>query len=520
VNLLVALPVLPVAVAVWLAFSKRAVDLGAGWIVALVALFPVSVAIMVSSEQVPLPGVLVLGTTSLVLDAATRAALLLFGGLWLAAGLLLTRTREAGTSAIALLLGLMGASLLAIADGGPLVYAGMLATGYGLVAIIAAEPGQGWRRAGRTFVILLVLSDLLVFELLLSLSATPGVAPGFGLLLMALAALALRGAIPPGHVWLPVAMGSVSTPSAVLLAAVPTGAALVGGLKLLPDGAPEVAMLCLLLGLAGAAWAAFVGLLQADSRSTLGYAVAATAALLLVAFPAGPGPEGQLPWLGLALLAACAVLPLIALLHAGWGRDLAIVFMLLIHGLAAGHAAVHAGTALPLLPAFFAPLAALAATLVLTVAACRTPAVTVDDGSVEATRLAYTPVTLAAVGLWFAWTASSPGFASFWTAPLGITLGLLAYRWLPARTRPAVPPGDLLGPVERLVSLLLRVSRVLSLRYLPRVRDRIAAALVGLWNGAAWSRRLHELDIRLRSWPATSIMMLMVALGAAYLMLR
>jgi hypothetical protein len=520
VNLLVALPVLPVAVALWLAFSARAAQLGAGWVVALVALFPMAVAVMVSPVHIPLPGVLVLGTTSLVLDAATQAALLLFGGLWLAAGLLLTRTREAGPSAIALLLGLMGASLLAIADGGPLVYAGMLATGYGLVAIIATEPGEDWRRAGRTLVILLVLSDLLVFELLLSLSAEPGVAPGFGLLLMGLAALALRGAIPPGHVWLPVAMGSVSTPSAVLLAAVPTGAALVGGLKLLPDGAPEVALLCLLLGLAGAAWVLLVGLLQTDPRSTLGYAVAATAALLLVAFPAGPGPEGQLPWLGLALLASCAVLPLVALLHTGWGRDLAIASMLLIHGLAGGHAAVHAGTALPLLPAFFAPLVAVAATLVLTVAARRTPAVTVDDGSVEPTRLAYTPVTLAAVGLGFAWTTSSPGFASLWPAPVGITLGLLAYRCLPARTRPAVAPGDLLGPVERFVSLLLRVVRVLSLRYLPRLRDRVEAVLLGLWNGEAWSRRMHKLDIRLRSWPATSLMMLVVALGAAYLMAR
>ena len=519
-NLLVALPLLPVAVALWLAFSARAAQLEAGWVVAVVALFPVSVAVMVSPDQVSLPGVLVLGTASLVLDAATRAALLLFGGLWLAAGLLLTRTREDGTSAIALLLGLMGASLLAISDGGPLVYAGMLATGYGLVAIMAAEPGKDWLRAGRTLVVLLVLSDLLVFEVLLSLSAAPGVAPGFGLLLMLLAALALRGTVPPFHVWLPVAMATVSTPTAVLLAAVPTGAALMGGLRLLPNGAPEVALLCLLLGLAGAGWAVFVGLLQSDSRSTLAYAVGASAALLLVAFPAGPGADGHLPWLGLALLASCSVLPLVALLHAGWSRDLAIAFMLLIHGLAGGHTAVHAGTALPPLAALLAPLAAVGAALLLTVAARRTPAVTVDDGSVEPTRLAFTPVTLAAVGLGFAWATSAPGFASLWTTPVGITLGLLAYRWLPTRSRPAVAPGDLLVPVERFVSWALRVTRVLTLRYLPRLRDRIESELLGLWDGQAWSRRLHQLDIRLRAWPATSIMMLVVALGAAWLMLR
>jgi hypothetical protein len=56
--------------------------------------------------------------------------------------------------------------------------------------------------------VLLVISDLLVFEILLSATADPGASPTTGAAADGLAALVLRGGIPPAHAWLPPALGA------------------------------------------------------------------------------------------------------------------------------------------------------------------------------------------------------------------------------------------------------------------------------------------------------------------------
>ena len=518
-SMLLALPLVPLVAAAWLVLSSRSRDLPAGWLVALVAAFPVMVAVVAAPDRLSLPGVLVLGTSALVLDPVARAALLLFGGLWLSAGLLFTRTREPGPTPFALLVALSGATVLALAEGGPLVYLGMFWTGYGLYAVLASESGANWRRAGGALIVLLVLSDLLVFEVLLSATANPAVDPKPAVLVLGLIAVILRGGIPPAHGWLPPALMAASTAGAMLLAALPA-AAFFGVLKLLPTGAPQMGVACALLGVAGAAWAAVAGLAQTDARATLGYAVAATAALLLAALPAGAGPAGQLAWLTLALLACCAALPLVALQHAGWPRDLAIAAAVLVHGLAGGHVLVHAVQVLPLGVAALLPLTAIAATFLLTLTVRRTPAVARDEASIEEIRLAFAPLILAGIGLGFAWAARPPLFPSSWILPIGVTLALVIFRLGPARTQPAIPPGDLLVLVERTVGYVLRWLQVLCFRYLPRIVRRIETRVLSLWDGDAWSRRVHRLDIRLRTWPATSLMMILFALSAAFLLAK
>lgn len=252
-STLLVLPLLPLAVAAWLALSPRADQLSVGWVVALVAALPVVMAALAAPDRVELPDLLVQGNAALVLDPMARAALLLFGGLWLTTGLLLTRTTGQGPSVFALLVALSGAMTLAIAEGGPLVYAGLLATGYGAYVIMAGEPGADVRRAARALIVLLVLSDLLVFELLLSAAANPGTAPQAGLLLLGLVALVLRAGIPPAHAWLPPALVAVGTPVALLLIAVLPAAAVFAALKLLPGGSSELGVICLLLAVVGAA---------------------------------------------------------------------------------------------------------------------------------------------------------------------------------------------------------------------------------------------------------------------------
>jgi hypothetical protein len=522
VSLLLALPLLPLVVALWLALTPRAGEVAAGWVVALVAAFPVAVAGLVPSYRFELPELLVQGTAALVLDQTSRAALLLFGGLWLAAGLLLARRQVPGRggAALPLLIALAGAITLALAEGGPLVYAGLLATGYGLYAVMAEGAGEQARRSSRALIVLLVASDLLVFELLLSVTAKPGVEMSAGMLMLGLGAFILRGGMPPAHAWLPPALESAGAPAAVLLAGVPPAAALFGALKLLPEAVQSLGTICLALGVAGAGWAVLAGLAQAGARATLGYAVAATAALLLVAFPAGAASGAVIAWLGVALVASCAALPLLALHPAGWTRDVAAAAVLLAHGLAAGQAAWHAASALPGPARWLTLPVALCASLLLTVTARRTLAPQKGAPPIEPVRVAYTPLLLACVGLLMAWDLHPPKFASAWVAPVGISLGLTAFRFLTARATPPIPPGDLLVAVERLVAVTGRWLHRMCTGRLPVIRDRLGQRVLRLWDGAAWSRRLREVDLRLRAWPATSLMMLLFALGAAFLLAR
>jgi hypothetical protein len=513
------LPLLPLAVALWLALSSRARQLAGGRIIAVVATVPVAVALLAGPARHELPELLLQDTSAVVLDEISRAALFLFGGLWFTAGLLRARSRGIDPSTLAMLVALSGAMALALAEGGPMIYAGLLVTGYGLYTVMACEPNDEWRRAARVLIVLLVVSDLLVFEILLASAAYPAPDLPPGLVLLGIAALVLRGGIPPAHAWLPPALAAVSAPTAMLLVSVPTAAALFGALKVLPGGAPQFGLTCVVLGLAGAAWATIAGLGQAQARPTLGYALAATAALLLMALPAGTGEGGQLAWLVLALLASCATLPLVALQAAGWIRDSTTLAVLLVHGLAGGHTAVHASQALPAWGAITAPLAALAATLLLTLAGRRSVAMAVDHAPMAMTRLVFLPVLFACAGMGYAWAARPPEFASTWIAPVGVTLGLLVFRFMP-RQRAHIPPGDLLVPVERATIFLLRWLRMLCVRYLPRLRDATQASLWRLWDGQAWSQRMRRLDLSLRAWPATGVMMLAIALGAAVLLAR
>lgn len=525
-NLLIMLPLLPLAAAAWLAISPRFVPVApvaGGWVVALCATFTIAVAALVAPDRLALPVLFVQGNAALVLEATARPALLLFGGLWLTAGLLLTRAQGDGPGAVMVLIALSGANTLALAHGGSLVYAGMVAVGYGFYGVIADEQGDAWRRAARAFIVLLVISDLLVFELILSASVKPtvimpeGAGMPAGLLAIGLLALVLRGGIPPAHGWLPALLVAVS-PATAVLAVAPVAAALFGTMKLLPDGAPVLAVGCLALSLAGAAWSLFAGLCQASARATLAYALAATAALLLLALPAGRGEGAQLAWLALALFGAAAGLPLVALQCAGWKRDLAVSAALLAHGLAGGHAAVHAASMLPAGAGLLGLLVAVAATLLLTLAARRSKPLSSADHATEAGYLAFAPVIFSAVGTGAAWGASWPGLGAAAAAPVGITAGLVAYRLLPASAR--MEPGDLLLAVERASASALRGGRVLCVNGLGGARDRLEARLLAMWDGRRWSERVRWLDLRLRAWPATCLFMLTLALFAALLLLQ
>ncbi|WP_405226221.1 proton-conducting transporter transmembrane domain-containing protein [Lentisalinibacter sediminis] len=536
-NILVALPLLPLLGALWFAVTRRGDRRAESWVVALAAFFTIAVALLATSQDIEATHLLVRGRTAFALDNAARAALLLFGALWLAAALL-ARGRSDGPAPIMLLLGLSAAVTLAVARGGPLVFAAMLATGFGLYGIVASEEDRQWR--GRLLVTLLVASDLLIFEALLHGTAHPGgdlaqgVTQGMthgmtdgmtdgmtsGLALLVALALLLRSGMPPAHTWLPAALSGASAPAAILLAGIPAGAAFIGGRQLLhPAGTAigtEINVAIVGLALAGALWSAFAAVRTSGSHSTLGYAAAMTAALLLVATPAIADTTVS-AWAVVSLAACCAAVPVIGLQHDGWARSASITLVLASQGLAAAHAAVLATAGQPSVIGFLTALVAGSSTMLLAMALRRTGERDPGPDSAEAAAVALALGGLAAAGLWFLWRAGEVGFDSFWPAPAGITLGLLLVRGQ-GRTAGA---DRRQRTRERIVAAgrgAAPALREFCLGRLPRERDRLQTAVIALWRGEAWAERIARLELMLRQWPATGLLMLLVAIAAAALL--
>ena len=120
--------------------------------------------------KLELPG-LMLGA-SLQLDSTGRVFLLLTSVLWLATGMPARQRVRADTShalATFVLLAMSGAFAMALAGDGLLFFAAATVAGYALYAALMCGAEAGVRQTANVLVVLLVISDLLVFELLLLL---------------------------------------------------------------------------------------------------------------------------------------------------------------------------------------------------------------------------------------------------------------------------------------------------------------------------------------------------------------
>lgn len=335
--------------------------------------------------------------------------------------------------------------------------------------------------------------------------------------MMTIVAVVLRGGIAPAHVWQPPALAAVSAPTALLLAAAPAGVALFGGEKLLAGAEVDIKGFCLAVGLVATLWSSVGGLAQRRPLPTLGYAAAASAALLLVVLPTGPA-AAPVPWLVLSLLACCSAVPVVGLLHPGPGRSSAITAVIFLHGLGSGYAAVVASRGLSAGGGVLVSVIAVLATMLLTLAVRRTTQQERQGQSGEAVLHVLALGVLAAVGLGFAWREVGVTFASLWPALVGIGLGMILFRVLPPRAEPRIPPGDILGRIERAAAWFMRALVRLCGDRLPRYRDQVQRTLVDLWRRRSWAEHIAKLESRLAAWSATSTLLLLVAIAAAILL--
>lgn len=239
-----------------------------------------------------LPGLL-LGS-NLLLDPVGKAFLAVFALLWLSGGWLAGEQLRTRGHALLFLLAMAGTFALAVAGDLVVLLLASTVAGYALYGLAAGQRGAG------ALMRLLVLSDLLVFELLLlvvkagaglSLAAAPDAALGAALgasptlpVLIVLGFGAKAGLFGLHH-WLPALLSAPAARLGPPLIGFVLGAGLLPWLRLLPPAELagtrllEVLAWVLLLGIG---LAALLGVLQRARDRSLGYTVSALSGFWLL----------------------------------------------------------------------------------------------------------------------------------------------------------------------------------------------------------------------------------------------
>lgn len=157
----------------------------------------------------------------------------------------------------------------------------MTFAGYGLIQR-GSDPAT--RRAGLTYIILLVVADVLLFEALLLHAGDGPPKPLFAVL--AAAGFGIKAGLAPLHVWLPLAYRVVPVTAAMALAAGHVGAAVLGWQRFLPAVSvplPALAETVAVLGLAAVVLGLALGLLQRNPKVLLAYAGVAQVGVVALA---------------------------------------------------------------------------------------------------------------------------------------------------------------------------------------------------------------------------------------------
>lgn len=251
--------------------------------------------------------------SGLGVDGANRWLLAMFVLLWAVAATLLHTTRNKTNDDrltiffLLTLSGNLGAILSTELVG---FFASSVLMGYAFYGMLVAGGDERTRRPARTYLVLLILSDLALFEALLIAAETT---EGFGFeavrriiaqspsstlyLSMVLAGFAARAAIWPLHFWLPQIYASSRPASAMLLGAVPVAIALLGLVRWLPAGeitSPGPGLIIQSLGAAAMLYAVLLGIRRAQLTMLPAYVTIFATGLFTAAL--GTGLNDPLVW--------------------------------------------------------------------------------------------------------------------------------------------------------------------------------------------------------------------------------
>lgn len=487
------------------------------------------------------------------LDELGQIFLLLTALLWLASGLyawilLKGKRGEARFHAFFLLAmaGNLGVILARDMAGFYLFFVLMSFAAY--VLVIHDGSGEA-RRAGKVYLVLVVIGEALVVAGVLTAAAAAGpafeglparlaAAPDLPLIAaLLLVGYGIKAGVVPLHVWLPLAHPVAPTPASAVLSGAMIKTGLLAWLRFLPLGEAALATagaLCVAFGMLSAFYAAAVGVTQTKPKTVLAYSSVSQIGLMTVGVGVG--------------LAAPELWPLLAY---------AVALFALHHGLAKGALFLGAGlvphpaaprwivatglglaalsiAAAPYTPGMAAkallkeavdrsgepwaalllvllPLAAVGTTLlmarflVVVWSVARAPAGPAPLGAL----LAFVMLVVAAFALPAIEIARWPGagadakalWGALWPVLLGGVLGVAIGR-IPGLAG-SIPPGDLLVPLEKAAHRLAPVWRRLRDAApfpLPSIETEHLAGLTRAW------------DHRIARWPvAGAVLMLLIA---------
>lgn len=506
------------------------------------AALPALATVLMPANELQLDGVM-LGA-GLALDATGRVFLLLLAVLWLATGLIARpRLRAADSHAlpVLLLLAMAGSLAMALADDALLFFAAATLAGYALYGVLMVAANAPARHAGTVLLVLLVISDLLVFEVLLLLGHT---AAGFdfatlheaflnagnrGLLLgLLVAGFGIKFGLLGFHFWLAPVFLTAGVAFGPALVAYLFGAGLLGGLRLLPLGefeAPIAAANLCWLGWLTLAYALLVGALQSHPRSILGYAALALGGLwvLLLSIFLDQPSLWQLSAKFLAAMVlqsgfAIAVLLLLAtandLRWQGALRWLAVLLLAL--------APVGVATFIPD-PMAAAPIYAAMAVIAFLAAssALRNTSAALEPGNqglpsaaTQATvlwvALALTIAALAAAGQQLAGASLVEMASAAALVLLAMLLAMASAKFAIARL-PSIPAGDVLYLILPGLAWARRASQHLLDTTVARWPGKAKALVAHLWTGVS-RIPLGQWEALLSRWPTALTLLILLGL--------
>ena len=392
--------------------------------------------------------------------------------------------------------------------------------------LIVTDTSSDSRRAGRVYLILALLGEVLILIGFIALSAGQY---GLALALLLYVGLGIKHGILPLHLWLPLAHGISPAPASALLSGVLVKAGIIGWLRFLPEtGALDSSGVTVIaFGLAAAILGALVGVLQVKPKMLLAYSTISQMGILTVGF--GMALTSVELWVAIVpalTLFACHHALVKAALFLGVGVErsrrggglVLPLFGLLGLSLAAAPytggalvklwlsqftAALTPGTAWML--DTLLPLTSLTTTVLMFRFMWLAWAPSTDRPGVGRARATPYPFLvlsgLALVGPWLLFWASEPaagdvigGWYAFWKTlwpvALGLLLALAAARF--GRQMPWVlPPGDVIVPLEKgVLALWRRLPQTAptlprpAFRYIPPWRQ---------WE--AWLRRFPVIGV-------------------------
>jgi hydrogenase-4 component B len=514
------------------------------------------------------------------LDGIAKVLLPVTAGLWLAAGLFAQAYLADDPRRdvfFGWFLGAMaGNLLLLVALDAVVFYLGFALMSFASYGLVVHAGDARARHAGRYYIALVVIGEICVISALMllasrapidfaSLQASWVEQSGRNDLIagLLLVGFGIKVGVVGLHFWLPLAHPVAPAPASAVLSGAMIKAGLVAWMRLLPLGEvalPEWGRGLALLGLATAFYGVVAGLPQREAKTLLAYSSVSQMGLMTMAVGLGLAFPAHWPVLSAAVLIYIAHHSLVkGALFMGAGlvrhgltgpvaRLAAVVLALAALSLAGGpmtgglvaklslkqaSALVDAPwpACLPWLLSLSSILTALLLLRFLWVARPR-----VSGSAAPLPPALVMPwLGLFLVSMAIPWWLAPPelradgvslvsAWAGSWPVLAAAAVAIIAFRAAAAgclRATPHWPPGDLGIPLERGVLALGGMAGMIATRQIPKVRSgllQMRARLIG--TGPAWSGRVQRLDVRLRSWPATALLVLAVAAAIGWLLTR